>query len=68
MPRLSGGEEGRGKLRKFTGSRKQAVIRECPNGATRQAEGLSPANCRGERGELKHLSTRRKRKKHRYPE
>ena len=43
MPRLSGGEEGRGKLRKFTGIRKQEVIRECPNGATRQAEGLSPS-------------------------
>ena len=39
------------------------MIRRCPNGATRQAEGLTPALSRSERGELKHLSTRRKRKK-----
>ena len=38
-----GGEEGRGKLRKTTGNRKQVMIRRCPNGATRQAEGLTPA-------------------------
>ena len=31
----SGAEEGRGKLRKATGSRKQALIRGYPNGATR---------------------------------
>ena len=68
MPRLSGGEEGRGKLRKATGSCKQTLIRRYPNGATRQVEDLSPCNTWGERGELKHLSTRRKRKKHRYPE
>ena len=36
-------DEGRGKLRKFTGIRKQEVIRECPNGATRTAEGRAPA-------------------------
>ena len=29
-----GAEEGRGKLRKAAGSRKQAVIRRCPNGGT----------------------------------
>ena len=28
-------DEGRGKLRKATGSRKQALIRRYPNGATR---------------------------------
>ncbi len=28
------GDEGRGELRKASGSRKQAVIRRCPNGAT----------------------------------
>ena len=28
------GDEGRGKLRKASGSRKQALIRRCPNGAT----------------------------------
>ena len=29
-----GADEGRGKLRKATGSRKQALIRGCPNGET----------------------------------
>jgi hypothetical protein len=29
-----GGDEGRGTLRKATGSREQALIRGCPNGAT----------------------------------
>ncbi len=59
----SAGEEGRGKLRKVPGTRKQGLIRECPNGATPQAEGLGPSYRRGEPGELKHLSTRRRRKK-----
>ena len=35
-------EEGRGKLRKATGSRKQAPIRRHPNGETRQMKSLSP--------------------------
>ena len=35
-------EEGRGKLRKATGSRKQALIRRHPNGETRQPKRLSP--------------------------
>ena len=35
-------EEGRGKLRKTTGSRKQALIRRYPNGGTRQSKRLSP--------------------------
>ena len=35
-------EEGRGKLRKATGSRKQASIRRYPNGETRQSKRLSP--------------------------
>ena len=35
-------EEGRGKLRKATGSRKQAPIRRHPNGETRQPKRLSP--------------------------
>ena len=35
-------EEGRGKLRKATGSRKQAPIRRYPNGETRQVKNLSP--------------------------
>ncbi len=37
-------EEGRGSLRKVSGSREQASIRESPNGETRQREPLaSPA-------------------------
>ena len=64
----SGGEEGRGKLRKAPGNCKQVLIRRYPNGATRQSEGLTPAYSRGERRELKHLSTCRKRKKYRCPE
>ena len=35
-------DEGRGKLRKATGSRKQASIRRYPNGETRQVKNLSP--------------------------
>ena len=35
-------DEGRGKLRKATGSRKQAPIRRYPNGETRQVKNLSP--------------------------
>ena len=34
-------DEGRGKLRKATGSRKQALIRRHPNGETRQVKNLS---------------------------
>ena len=37
-------DEGRGKLRKATGSRKQAPIRRYPNGETRQLKRLSPQN------------------------
>ena len=43
MPRLSGGEEGRGKLRKAAGICKQELIRGHPNGATRLVEDQSPA-------------------------
>ena len=35
-------EEGRGKLRKATGSRKQASIRGYPNGGTRYPKRVSP--------------------------
>ena len=63
MPRLSGGDEGRGKLRKAAGICKQELIRGYPNGGTRQVEDLSLTISEGEPGELKHLSTRRKRKK-----
>ena len=38
MPRLSGGEEGRGKLRKGSGICKQELIRAYPNGATHWIE------------------------------
>ena len=59
-------EEGRGKLRKASGSRKQAKSRGCPNVETRHTEGMSaydePIVIRGGPDELKHLSSRRKRK------
>ena len=56
-----GDDEGRAKLRKAAGSRTGAVIRRCPNGETRRVE--DPPSLRGgQPGELKHLSTRRKRK------
>ena len=58
-------EEGRGSLRKAPGSREQALIRGYPNGETRGCEPPAPADehivSRGEPGELKHLSTQRKR-------
>ena len=56
------GDEGRGTLRKATGSREQALIRGYLNGATHPF-GVSLSESigqRGKRGELKHLSTRRK--------
>ena len=61
------GDEGRGKLRKAAGISKHEMIRGYPNGTTRQAEGLSRINA-GQRRELKHLSTCRKRKKNRFSE
>ena len=63
----SAGEEGRGKLRKCPGICKRELIRTCPNGATRTAEGRAPDCVWGEPGELKHLSTRRRRKKESIP-
>ena len=39
----SGGDEGRGKLRKGAGNRKQEVIRTYPNGETRADEVCTPA-------------------------
>ena len=53
-------EEGRGTLRKALGSRVQAAIRRCPNGETRPVKNGSRRKAR-EPGEVKHLSTRRKR-------
>ena len=60
------GDEGRGKLRKAAGMGKHELIRGCPNGETLQVEDLEHFLV-GEPGELKHLSTRRKRKKDRFP-
>ena len=72
MPLAPEAEEGRAKLRKATGRSKYPVIRGYPNGETRQKELLPPYDesivIRREPGELKHLSSRRKRKKHRIPE
>jgi hypothetical protein len=66
-----GADEGRGKLRKALGRRKQPLIQRLPNGETRlgKAQSLHTEyiGMQGELGELKHLSTRRKRKKNRLP-
>ena len=61
MPVALGGEEGRDKLRKAARSGKCTVMRGCPNGETRRERSRHQLSW-GERGELKHLSTRRKRK------
>ena len=65
-------EERRDKLRKAAGRSKYPLIRRCLNGETRQSKPLSSIRQSitygGEPGELKHLSSRRKRKKHRYRE
>ena len=64
-------EERRDKLRKAAGRSKYLSIRRCLNGETRLRKPQSPCTesigVRGEPGELKHLSSRRKRKKHRFP-
>ena len=62
MPVALGGEEGRDKLRKAAVRGKCPVTRGCPNGETRREGSRHLAEARGERGELKHLSTHRKRK------
>ena len=57
------GEEGRGTLRKAAGRGARSAIRRFPNGATPPRERGSPPEPigrRGEPGELKHLSSRRK--------
>lgn len=38
----SGGDEGRGQLRKFAGICMRELIRECPNGATRAGGACTP--------------------------
>ena len=65
-------DERRDKLRKASGRSKYPLIRRYLNGETRlsrpqSACSKSIAAC-GEPGELKHLSSRRKRKKHRFRE
>ena len=57
-----GGDEGRDKLRKAAGRSKYPLIRGCPNGATRRGRPRHHPRGWSEPGELKHLSTRRKRK------
>ena len=55
---------------KLRGAVKQALIRRCPNGETHPACWVSLIEYigkRGKRGELKHLSTRRKRNQPRFP-
>ena len=49
------------KLRKVAGIGTYKLIRKYPNGATHYVEDIVPSN-RSEPGELKHLSTRRRRK------
>ena len=53
-------EEGRGTLRKALGSRVRVIIQRCPNGETHPAKSGIRRKAR-EPGEVKHLSTRRKR-------
>ena len=63
-------EERRDKLRKAAVRSKYLMTRRCLNGETRQEKLLSlyaeSIGMQGEPGELKHLSSRRKRKKHRF--
>jgi hypothetical protein len=57
------GEEGRSTLRKAAGRGERPVIRRSPNGATHPRKRVSPSESigwRGEPGELKHLTSRRK--------
>ena len=65
-------DEGRDKLRKAAGRSKYPLIRRYPNGETHVGSPYVPCTesigVRREPGELKHLSSRRKRKKHRYRE
>ena len=55
---------------KLRGAVKQALIRRCPNGETHPACWVFLTEYigkRGKRGELKHLSIRRKRNQPRFP-
>jgi hypothetical protein len=55
------GDEGRDKLRKTAGIGKYELIRGYPNGATHPSDWIS-CYTGSKPGELKHLSSRRKRK------
>jgi len=63
-------DERRDKLRKAAGRGRYPVIRGCLNGETHTGSPRVSARQHitrgGEPGELKHLSSRRKRKKHRF--
>ena len=63
-------DEGRDKLRKASGRSKYPLIRRYPNGETHldrlQVSIRQSITYGREPGELKHLSSRRKRKKHRF--
>jgi len=59
----SGGEEGRGRLRKAWGSCQTSVDPEIP-----ESDGAEYIGAVGQHGELKHLSNRWKRKKPRFPQ
>ena len=63
-------EERRDKLRKAAGRGKYLTIRRCLNGGTHMGEAHVSVRQHithgGEPGELKHLSSRRKGKKHRF--
>ena len=67
-----GADEGRDKLRKATGRSKYPMSRGCPNVGTHMVKNhvtyTESIGIRGEPGELKHLSTRRKRNQTRFRE
>ncbi len=60
---VSEGDEGRGRLRKARGSCQTSVDPGIP-----ELGGVEFIGVVGQRGELKHLSNRRKRKKNRFPQ
>ena len=66
-----GADERRDKLRKAAGRSKYPMIRGYLNGETHMerlhVSVTESIGCGGEPGELKHLSSRRKRKKNRFP-
>jgi hypothetical protein len=63
MPRLSEAKKDVISCEKLRGSANRSYIRRCPNGATHCTEGaVSDRKIGSKPGELKHLSTRRRRK------